>query len=192
MTNTPPVCDYEGSDYQTTFWDQGGRAYEDQAEAIALRRILPTSGRLLLELGAGAGRNTPRYAGYARIVLLEQNYVHLTFKQAMHAVSPLQRLRLLRHRLEELRLDMLPPEIEFHNEMTRVFNSLRDLHTTYRLPYPFRDKIAWLPFIVEEFWGGVHRRVLEGFREGLSLEVSTLGDDIGVLGAAVLAMKGLG
>ncbi|MGW8250491.1 MAG: amidohydrolase family protein, partial [Anaerolineales bacterium] len=33
------------------------------------------------------------------LVLLEQNYVHLTFKQAMHAVSPLQRLRLLRHHL---------------------------------------------------------------------------------------------
>ena len=36
MTNeTPPVCDYEGSDYQTSFWDEGGRAYEDKAEEIA-------------------------------------------------------------------------------------------------------------------------------------------------------------
>lgn len=77
MTNTPPVCDYEGSDYQTTFWDQGGRAYEDQAEAIALRRMLPDSGRLLLELGAGAGRNTPRYAGYKRIVLLDYSRTQL-------------------------------------------------------------------------------------------------------------------
>jgi hypothetical protein len=109
----------------------------------------------------------------------EQNYVHLTFKQAMHAVSPLQRLRLLRHRLEEIRLEMLPPEIEFHNEMTRVFNSLRDLHTTYRLPYPFRDKIAWLPFIVEVFWEGDHRRYLvskvlghpgpDSFEEGVEI-----------------------
>lgn len=78
MTNTPPVCDYEGSDYQTTFWDQGGRAYEDQAEAIALRRMLPASGRLLLELGAGAGRNTPRYAGYKRIVLLDYSRTQLS------------------------------------------------------------------------------------------------------------------
>ncbi|KXK12339.1 MAG: hypothetical protein UZ14_CFX002002403 [Chloroflexi bacterium OLB14] len=38
MTN-PPVCNYEGSDYQQTFWEQGGRAYEDQAEAIALKKI---------------------------------------------------------------------------------------------------------------------------------------------------------
>ncbi len=69
--NTPPVCDYEGSDYQKSFWDQGGREYEDRTEAIALKRLLPKSGQLLLELGAGAGRNTPRYAGYERVVLLD-------------------------------------------------------------------------------------------------------------------------
>lgn len=68
---TPPVCDYEGSDYQASFWDQGGRAYEDRAEAIALKRLLPKSGRLMLELGAGAGRNTPRYTGFERVVLLD-------------------------------------------------------------------------------------------------------------------------
>ena len=68
---TPPICDYEGSDYQTSFWDKGGREYEDRAEAIALKRLLPKTGRLLLELGAGAGRNTPRYLGFERIVLLD-------------------------------------------------------------------------------------------------------------------------
>ena len=26
---TPPICNYEGSDYQTSFWEQGGRQYED-------------------------------------------------------------------------------------------------------------------------------------------------------------------
>ena len=67
----PPVIDYEGSDYQATFWEQGGRDYEDQVEAVALRRLLPPSGRLLLEVGAGAGRNTPRYAGFDRVVLLD-------------------------------------------------------------------------------------------------------------------------
>ncbi len=38
---TPPVCDYEGSDYQTSFWDKGGREYEDRTEAIALKRLSP-------------------------------------------------------------------------------------------------------------------------------------------------------
>jgi ubiquinone/menaquinone biosynthesis C-methylase UbiE len=74
---TPPVCDYEGSDYQTSFWDQGGREYEDRTEAIALKRLLPASGNLLLELGAGAGRNTPRYAGFERIVLLDYSRTQL-------------------------------------------------------------------------------------------------------------------
>ena len=67
----PPVCNYEGSDYQTRFWEAGGRDYEDRCEAIALKRLLPKSGRLLLELGAGAGRNTPRYKGMERVVLLD-------------------------------------------------------------------------------------------------------------------------
>ena len=74
---TPPICDYEGSDYQTSFWDQGGREYEDRAEAIALQRLLPKRGHLLLELGAGAGRNTPRYLGFDRIVLLDYSRTQL-------------------------------------------------------------------------------------------------------------------
>ena len=74
---TPPVCDYEGSDYQASFWDQGGREYEDRAEAIALKRLLPKNGHLLLELGAGAGRNTPRYLGFDRIVLLDYSRTQL-------------------------------------------------------------------------------------------------------------------
>src|SRR5512134_57880 len=79
---TPPVCNYEGSDYQTSFWDKGGREYEDRTEAIALRRLLPQSGRLLLELGAGAGRNTPRYRGFERIVLLDYSRTQLEQAQA--------------------------------------------------------------------------------------------------------------
>jgi ubiquinone/menaquinone biosynthesis C-methylase UbiE len=80
MTN-PPICNYEGSDYQQSFWEQGGREYEDRAEAIALKRMLPKSGRLMLELGAGAGRNTPRYAGFERIVLLDYSTTQLAQAQ---------------------------------------------------------------------------------------------------------------
>lgn len=76
MTN-PPICNYEGSDYQSSFWDKGGREYEDRTEAIALKRLLPKGGRLLLELGAGAGRNTPRYTGFDRIVLLDYSRTQL-------------------------------------------------------------------------------------------------------------------
>ena len=81
MTNTPPVCNYEGSDYQQSFWEQGGREYEDRSEAIALKRMLPKSGKLMLELGAGAGRNTPRYTGFERIVLLDYSTTQLAQAQ---------------------------------------------------------------------------------------------------------------
>ncbi len=73
----PPICNYEGSDYQRSFWEQGGRAYEDAAEEVALQRLLPTSGRFLLELGAGAGRNTPRYKGFKRVALLDYSRTQL-------------------------------------------------------------------------------------------------------------------
>ena len=86
---TPPVCDYEGSDYQTSFWDQGGRAYEDRAEAIALKRLLPSNGRILLELGAGAGRNTPRYKGFDRIILLD--YSRTQLEQAQQRLGTSER-----------------------------------------------------------------------------------------------------
>jgi len=87
--NTPPVCDYEGSDYQTSFWDRGGREYEDRTEAIALKRLLPKSGRLMLEIGAGAGRNTPRYAGYRQIVLLD--YSRTQLQQAQERLGKSER-----------------------------------------------------------------------------------------------------
>lgn len=76
-TDQPPVCDYEGSDYQERFWDSGERQYEDQVEATAIKRLLPKSGKLLLEVGAGAGRNTPRYQGYERIVLMDYSSTQL-------------------------------------------------------------------------------------------------------------------
>ncbi|MFZ2098218.1 MAG: methyltransferase domain-containing protein [Anaerolineales bacterium] len=85
----PPICNYEGSDYQSRFWEHGGRAYEDQAEAIALQRLLPKSGELLLELGAGAGRNTLRYAGFKQVVLLDYSLSQL--QQAIQRLGRNQR-----------------------------------------------------------------------------------------------------
>jgi ubiquinone/menaquinone biosynthesis C-methylase UbiE len=73
-----PVCDYEGSDYQATFWDTGERDYEDRVEAAALVKLLPDSGSRLLEIGAGAGRNTPRYSNFDHIFLLDYSFSQLS------------------------------------------------------------------------------------------------------------------
>jgi hypothetical protein len=64
-------------------------------------------------------------------ILIEEIYVHLPLKRAMHAVDPLQALRLLRHRLAEL------SETEFHVQLQRIFLGLHDLHTNYILPSRF-------------------------------------------------------
>ncbi len=82
------------------------------------------------------------------LLVLEHNYVHLPLKRAMHAADPIQELKLLRHRITE---DPTPlPSLEFHSQIAGIFASLRDLHTTYSLPAPYRGKVAWLPFIIEE------------------------------------------
>ncbi len=78
--------------------------------------------------------------------LLEQAYVHLPLKKAMHAIDPVQRLRLLSYRSQRM------SDRRFHDVMIAVFMSLRDLHTSYFLPDPYRTKTAFLPFLVEEFF----------------------------------------
>jgi hypothetical protein len=84
------------------------------------------------------------------LLLLDQNYVHLPLKAAMHAVNPLQRLRVMRSRMERQTADTMEPEWVFHRQMSSIFHSVRDLHTNYLLPVPFAGKIAFLPFMIEK------------------------------------------
>lgn len=78
----PQVIDYEGSDYQQRFWEQGGRAYEDLAERIALRKLLPPAGRRLVEFGAAFGRLADLYDGYQQVLLLDYSRSLLRQAQA--------------------------------------------------------------------------------------------------------------
>ena len=103
------------------------------------------------------------------LVLLEQNYVHLPLKIAMHGINPLQRLRLLGAQLEGQSASTIDPEWMFHAELSAVFHSLHDLHTSYILPEPFAGKIAYLPFQVEEFFAkGDSHFVISRLAEGYS------------------------
>ncbi len=74
---TRPVCDYEGSQYQAEFWDSGAREYEDRVERIALQHLLPRSGSLALEIGAGSGRLTSELHNFERVVLLDYSRTQL-------------------------------------------------------------------------------------------------------------------
>jgi hypothetical protein len=80
------------------------------------------------------------------LALIEHLYVHLPLKRAMHAVDPLQCLKLLRYRSASL------SESAFHAELLSIFTRLRDLHTNYILPEPLRSRTAYLPFRIEEFF----------------------------------------
>ena len=79
MTNPPPVIDYEGSRYSTEFWT-GAREYEDRAERIAIRAMLPPKGGRLIDIGAGAGRLGDLYLGYDEVILMD--YARSTIVEA--------------------------------------------------------------------------------------------------------------
>ncbi len=70
MTHSPRVLDYEGSKYSTEFWNPS-RAYEDRAERIAIRAMLPPAGQRLIDIGAGAGRLADLYRGYDEVILMD-------------------------------------------------------------------------------------------------------------------------
>jgi len=132
------------------------------AASVALRDFLPTAGTLTLQ--------ERRLLVEQALVLLEQNFVHLPLKAAMHAVNPVQRLRLLRVRLERQTSDTMDPEWLFHAELSGIFHSVRDLHTNYLLPSPFAGKVAYLPFRVEEYVddAGASHYVVAGVVQGFS------------------------
>lgn len=83
-------------------------------------------------------------------LLLEENYVHLPLKKAMHGINPVQRCRLLQHKLDQQNAENMDTEFAFHRELLEIFNSARDLHTNYLLPEPFSRVAAFLPFDIEE------------------------------------------
>ncbi|WP_053227262.1 S41 family peptidase [Solirubrobacter soli] len=87
-------------------------------------------------------------------ILLRECYVHLPLKRAVHGVDPEFELRQLLGRVRSNRL----AEPEFHDAMTAIFNSLRDLHTMYVLPRPYRRQIAFLPWMIEEYFRADGRR----------------------------------
>ena len=77
-------------------------------------------------------------------LMLEQVFVHLPLKRAMHGTEPIQRLRLLKLRHHAMN------ERAFQSEMIDIFTDLRDLHTNYVLPQAYWSKFAFTR------WSGAH------------------------------------
>lgn len=98
------------------------------------------------------------------LLLLQDFYVHLPLKRAMHACDPVQRLRLLRNRQQNL------GDRQLHDLLLEIVTSVRDLHTNYILPRPYQGKVAVLPFMLEDCYQGNARiylvtRVLAGITD---------------------------
>ena len=74
-------------------WNFAGPARPFLGKATSLGEFLATAGKL-------EPKDRAAIVDQA-IVLLEGFYAHLPLKRAMHAIDPLQRLRLLRHRPEQ-------------------------------------------------------------------------------------------
>ena len=140
---------------------QIGSAGAPIAESVPLQDFVATAGNL-----THAQRMT---IVQRALILLESNYVHLPLKVAMHAVNPVQRLRLLRARLMQQTDATMGPERDFHHEISSIFLSVRDLHTNYLLPAPFNGMIAYLPFQVERCVdGGAEKFIVSHMAAGVS------------------------
>jgi len=82
------IIDYEGSSYRTDFWEGQGREFEDLTERKALRRLLPKSGKTLIEVGAGFGRLADLYQHFEQVILLDYSISLLSEAQNRFGKDP--------------------------------------------------------------------------------------------------------
>jgi hypothetical protein len=149
----------------------------EMADSGNARRIDRDLGTFLdaSERKAGLSRQERLRIVEQALLLMEMNYVHLPMKRAIHAIDPIQQLKLLRFQLAEWNQD-LESTMDFHRRMLSIFGSTRDLHTLYLLPEPYRDCTAYLPFLIEQcFVRGVERFIVT--RAAVSENASTISED---------------
>ena len=75
------VSDYNGYDYKTEFWEKTDREYEDQADRMAIRKLLPKRMEKFADIGGGYGRLANEYLKRARKVYIF-DYSKSELKQA--------------------------------------------------------------------------------------------------------------
>ncbi|MBR2994406.1 methyltransferase domain-containing protein [Candidatus Saccharibacteria bacterium] len=64
------VSDYNGYDYKKDFWENTGREYEDQADRMAIRKLLPKRMGKFADIGGGYGRLANEYLKRAHKVII--------------------------------------------------------------------------------------------------------------------------
>ena len=64
------VSDYNGYDYKKIFWEDADREYEDQADRMAIRKLLPKRMEKFADIGGGYGRLANEYLKRAHKVYI--------------------------------------------------------------------------------------------------------------------------
>lgn len=73
---------------------------------------------------------------------LENYYVHLPQKRAGFAINPVQALQLLKE----------SDGVRFTRRLLSIVASLHDRHTTLRLAPPWSNMVAYVPFLLEQYY----------------------------------------
>ena len=64
------ISDYNGYDYKKEFWEDVDRQYEDQADRMAIRKLLPKRMEKFADIGGGYGRLANEYLKRAHKIYL--------------------------------------------------------------------------------------------------------------------------
>ncbi|MBQ3433138.1 class I SAM-dependent methyltransferase [Candidatus Saccharibacteria bacterium] len=64
------ISDYNGYDYKKEFWENVDREYEDQADRMAIRKLLPKRMDKFADIGGGYGRLANEYLKRAHTVII--------------------------------------------------------------------------------------------------------------------------
>ena len=66
MTNHDIVADYNGYDYKKNFWEDADRKYEDAADRLAIKKLLPKKMKNFVDIAGGYGRLADEYLPRAK------------------------------------------------------------------------------------------------------------------------------
>ena len=64
------ISDYNGYDYKKIFWEDADREYEDQADRMAIRKLLPKRMAKFADIGGGYGRLANEYLKRAHKLII--------------------------------------------------------------------------------------------------------------------------
>jgi hypothetical protein len=130
--------------------------------------------------GTAAGPEQRQQLVTSMLELVDGLYSHLPLKQARYGGDPIQRLRLLRDRCQEM------TDSAVDAELSAVVASLHDAHTTFQ-GGQHAGQVAVLPFLVEGYGPPGERRFIVSKTGPAEL----IGDDQFVPGVELLAWSGV-